>query len=121
MREQCSECSGYVYVFVLDCFCLFPFLTLLLDEENVVRLWALNQKTAALREKMHEKMRKYWQSQYDGDEYGEEGEERGEREEKRVTQPVRNKESAMDRYKGEITKLERSMKAVQHQRYNARR
>lgn len=88
----------------------------------MVRLWALNQKTIALREKLQEKTKKYWQSQYEyeDDSYGEE-DDMDTTTEKKTIQPARSKESAMDRYKGELTKLERSMKAVQHQRYNARR
>jgi hypothetical protein len=97
-----------------------------IDEEAVVKLWALNQKTIALRDKMHEKMKKYWQSQHgEGDEYGDGYDDDDYNHygatEKIATPPTRNKETSLDRYKGEITKLERSMKAVQHQRYNARR
>ena len=93
----------------------------------MVRLWALNQKTIALREKMQEKTKKYWQAQYEDDSYydGEDGgmmDTTATEEKKKTIQPsTRSKDSAMDRYKGELTKLERSMKAVQHQRYNARR
>lgn len=67
---------------------------------------------------MHEKMKKYWQSSYSDADEDYEGEYEEER--KSMSAP-RKGESAMDRYRGELTKLERSMKAVQHQRYNARR
>lgn len=97
-------------------------LTRFLEEENVVKLWALNPKSIALRDKMHEKMKKYWQSNNYGDdgEYYEDDEYGDERKAAPATAKPRG-ESAMDRYRGELTKMERSMKAVQHQRYNARR
>lgn len=70
---------------------------------------------------MHEQMKKYWQDFYNYSEVSDDTQYSPDYSRNTAAPATSNKDINMDRYKGEITKLERSMKAIQHQRHNARR